>query len=133
MNKYTIASIMFFLSLPSFSAEWIAVGEQPELSKTDEIEIRLWEYLKENSESDFEPSENYRFQYKFISESKIFINALCVQALNDESELGALPGPTTEKLKNELYLVLDGGNCFFNVKYNIEKAKFYSLSINDRG
>ena len=32
--------------------------------------------------------------------------------------------------KNEILVVFDGGNCFFNVKLNLKKKKYFELRIN---
>ncbi len=132
MKKYIIASLVVLLSLKCHSAEWIAVGEQPELSDTGQLEIQLWKYLKGKSNAEFKPKETYRYQYKFISESLILINALCLQSPSGETDPGAYPSPTKEELKNELYQVHDGGSCFFNIKYNVKSSRFHSLYVNGR-
>lgn len=123
---------MVLLSLKCYSSEWIAVGEQPELLNVAQLEIQLWKYLEERGDTEFKAKEIYRYQYKFISESVILINALCLQSPQGEADLGAYPGPTTEELKNELYQVHDGGSCFFNIKYNLKNGHFHSLYVNGR-
>lgn len=130
MKKYIITSIVFLLSMKCYSAEWIAIGEQTELSDTNRLEIKLWEYVEKKSKSKFKPRETYRFQYKFINDSLVLINALCLQPSESENDIGTFPGPTTEELKKELYQVHDGGSCFFNVKYNVKKSRFHSLYVN---
>ena len=32
--------------------------------------------------------------------------------------------------ENELVFILDGGDCYFQVKYNVESGEFYDLSVN---
>lgn len=130
MKKYIIASIMVLLSLKCHSGEWVAVGEQAELPNTGQLESQLWEYLEAKTNAEFEPKEIYRYQYKFISESLILINALCLKSPEDETDPGAYPGPTQEELKEQLYQVNDGGSCFFKIKYNLKSARFHSLRIN---
>jgi hypothetical protein len=132
MKKYIIASFVVLLSLKCHSGEWIAVGEQPELPSTHQLEKQLWEHLKAESNIEFKPNEIYRYQYKFIGESLILINALCLQSSEGETDIGTYPGPTTEELKKQLYQVQDGGSCFFNIKYNLKSARFHSLYVNSR-
>ena len=123
---------MVLLSVKCYSSEWVAVGQQPELPNIAQVENQLWKYLEKKSKSEFKPKEIYRYQYKFIGESLVLINALCLQSPEGEAELGAYPGPTTEELRKKLYQVRDGGSCFFNIKYNLKSARFHSLYINGR-
>lgn len=132
MKKHIIASIMVLLSLKCYSSEWIAVGQQPDLQNIGQLESQLWKYIEKNSKTEFKPKEIYRYQYKFIGESLILINALCLQSSEVETELGTYPDPTTEELKKQLYQVLDGGSCFFNIKYNLKSERFHSLYVNGR-
>jgi hypothetical protein len=64
--------------------------------------------------------EEYRFQYQAqATEGRryIFVNALChVYPKRD--------------LAKEIVLVLDGGSCYFNAKYDPERRQYYDLSIN---
>ena len=64
--------------------------------------------------------KTYTFQYQGQEESGkkfVFVNAFCV---NDKRW----------KLNKKMVLVLDGGTCFFNVKYDPEKNQFFGLTIN---
>jgi hypothetical protein len=132
MKKYVFAGVILLLSLKCYSGEWIAVGEQPDLSNTDQLESQLWKYLEGSSSAEFKPKETYRFQYKFINQSVILINALCLPSPGGEADLGAYPGPTNKDLKDGIYQVHDGGSCFFSIKFDVERARFHSLHINDR-
>ncbi|OZY85708.1 hypothetical protein CBP51_01245 [Cellvibrio mixtus] len=123
MKNHIIASIMVLLSLRCYSSEWIAVGQQPDLPNAGQLESQLWKYLENNSKTEFQPREIYRYQYKFIGESLILINALCIQSPEVEAELGTYPGPTIEELKKQLYQVQDGGSCFFSIKYNLKNHR----------
>ena len=63
---------------------------------------------------------SYTFQYQGQEKSGkkfVFINAFCVN--NDK------PNPT-----KQMVFVLDGGACFFNVKYDPDKNQFFELVIN---
>ena len=52
-------------------------------------------------------------------EKIIWINCLCKR----ESEV-------LNKWKTDLIIVADGGNCFFNVKVNVNRQVYYDLMIN---
>ncbi len=64
--------------------------------------------------------KSYTFQYQGRGERGkkfVFINAFCV---ND----------SRWQLNKQMVLVLDGGTCFFNLKYDPEKNQFFELLIN---
>ena len=74
--------------------------------KTDGRKIREW--------------KTYTFQYQGQEESGkkfVFVNAFCI---NDKRW----------KLNKQMVFVLDGGTCFFNLKYYPEKNQFFGLLIN---
>lgn len=75
-------------------------------AKRDGRELREW--------------KSYTFQYQGQKEHTkkfVFINAFCVS-------------DSTHQLSKQLVLVLDGGTCFFNVKYDPKKKQFFELLIN---
>jgi hypothetical protein len=64
--------------------------------------------------------QDYTFQYQGQEEKGrkfIFINALCVQR-------------DRQRLDKEIIVIFDGGTCFFNVKYDPSKKRFFNLFIN---
>lgn len=128
MKKYAIATIIILLSQQCYSNEWIAFGEQPKLLDTEQLEISLWSYLEKESKVKFEPKETYRFQYKYINKSSIYINALCLPARKNKLQPW-FEGPTSEELRVHFFQVKHGGDCFFNVVYDVSNAKFHSLSV----
>ena len=128
MKKYAIASLIIFLSQQCYSNEWIAFGEQPKLLETEQLEINLWRYLEKESKAKFEPKETYRFQYKYISKSSIYISALCRPVRQNKSQPW-FDGPTSEELRGNFFQVKHGGSCFFNVVYDVRKATFNSLYV----
>ncbi len=130
MKKHIIAILLVFFAEACYSNEWIPVGAQPELKNTNELEVNLWNFLHSKTKLKFEVKESYRFQYKYINESIVLINAICLGSPEANSGLGDFPGPTSEDLKKEMYEVLDGGSCFFNLKYNIKSGAFTSLHVN---
>jgi hypothetical protein len=130
MKKYIIAIFLVSFAEACYSNEWIPVGEQPELKNTNELEANLWSFLHSKTKLKFQVKESYRFQYKYINESIVLVNAICLGSPDANSELGAFPGPTSEELKKGMYEVFDGGSCFFNLKYNIKSGAFTSLYVN---
>ncbi len=63
---------------------------------------------------------DYTFQYQGQEEKGlkfIFINALC--RLSDQ-----------QTLDKQIIVILDGGSCFFNLKYDPFRKVFFDLSIN---
>jgi hypothetical protein len=64
--------------------------------------------------------ERYKRQYIAIvnekGETEVWVNCFC-----DKKE---------KTWKKEIILVDDGGNCFFNVKINVTKGKYYELNVN---
>lgn len=130
MKKHIIVILLVFFAETCHSNEWIPVGEQPELKNTNELEADLWNFLHSKTKLKFEVKESYRFQYKYINESIVLINAICLGSAEANSELGVFPRPTSKELKKEMYEVFDGGSCFFNLKYNIKSGAFTSLNVN---
>lgn len=64
--------------------------------------------------------QDYTFQYQGQEEKGrkfIFINALCVQR-------------DKQRLDKEIIVIFDGGNCFFNVRYDPSQKTFFNLFIN---
>ncbi len=63
---------------------------------------------------------DYKRQYvpviNDLGEKEVWINCLCNQ--------------NNENWKNGIILVEDGGSCYFNLKINLSKSKYYDLIIN---
>lgn len=65
---------------------------------------------------------SYTFQYQGQTEQSrktVFINAFCSPAPSD--------------VKTQFVLVLDGGACYFRVKYDPAKKEFFDLEFNGDG
>jgi hypothetical protein len=64
--------------------------------------------------------EKYKRQYVVVKNSKgekeVWINCLCSERKN---------------WRRELIVVRDGGNCYFNLKINLTKKKYYELGVNE--
>jgi hypothetical protein len=58
----------------------------------------------------------------FKGEKTIWVNCFCEKYKDD-----------FEKWKTEIVFVKDGGNCYFNIKINVDKNEYYDLNINGNG
>jgi len=87
-----------------------------------EIQNGLESYVKEQASIQHRhlPEwSNYTFQYQGqINDNKklVFINAFCISP----------PG----YIQRQFVIVLDGGTCFFQVKYDPTTKKYYDLMFN---
>jgi len=99
------------------------------LTKTDIIEIEnlldecITDYnnkFSEDKSQDKLIKENYKRQYVAAinkkGEKEIWINCLCQTESN--------------RWKKSVILVADGGSCYFNLKVNLTKKKYYNLIVN---
>jgi len=127
--KLTCLSVLILFALNSNAGEWIAIGEQKAFPIQKEFESNMWKYLTKTN-IEFQPREKYRFQYQFLNHNIVHVNALCIPKPQKNSPIGTYPGPTNEYLRSQLYVVEDGGSCFFNFNYNIKKRKFSELYVN---
>ena len=63
---------------------------------------------------------NYKRQYVAVinsfGEKEVWVNCLCKQ--------------NNENWKKEIIFVDDGGSCYFNLKINLSKSRYYDLVIN---
>lgn len=76
-------------------------------AKTQKRELKNW--------------QDYTFQYRGQEEKGkkyLFINALCTQSGHQD-------------LDKKIIYILDGGSCYFNLKYDPVKKEFFDISIND--
>ncbi len=67
----------------------------------------------------FQPWQSYKFQFQgqqINSDRFVFISALCT--IDDSRDL-----------TDDFVVVLDGGSCFFEVKYDPKSQRFYDLNV----
>lgn len=73
-----------------------------------------------NRLTDIEDLKRYKRQYVAVinstGEKEVWVNCFCDASNKD--------------WKNEIIEVLDGGNCYFNLKINLTKGQCYDLMIN---
>lgn len=85
---------------------------------TNVLEQRLWKYLGIIANQTLLNQREYNYQLKTITkEIIIYINAFC-DSLNKDN------------IQDELIEVYDGGNCYFQIKYNTDTKTFFELQIN---
>ena len=119
MKKYLYILFVFLLPSTLHASEWIAVdGGVIEIKlNAEEVENKLWLYIKKESTRKFEPRDKYTYQYKAVNNQEIYINALC-DTFGEKS------------LHKEFVMVDDGGSCFFQISYNIKTGQFSKLQVN---
>jgi hypothetical protein len=142
-SNYFDTSIYTILLYDSIDFEIFEDGKAPDLSQNDLIridqvlikavkeynkkqEIKFKELNLKNPELSFKKEDfvielrTYKRQYVPITnkfgEKEVWVNCFC--------------SPSDSRWKTEIILVNDGGNCFFNLKINIKKKRFYDFWVN---
>ncbi len=73
-----------------------------------------------NNRPEIQELKNYKTQYfgfiNELNEKNIFANYFCDSMGQD--------------WRKQILLVFDGGNCFFNIKANLNKKEVYDLQVN---
>ena len=73
--------------------------------------------LKQNKKLPIWSSYTFQYQGQVVDKQEVvLINAFCIE--------------TPEYSKHQFVLVFDGGPCFFQVKYDPNKKKFFQLMFN---
>lgn len=78
-----------------------------------------------NQQRELQKWSKYTFQYQGQQQNGrklIFVSGFCSNT----------PFIKDEQLSKRMVLVLDGGTCFFDLKYDPEKKQFYGLYINGK-
>jgi len=88
-----------------------------------DLKAQIESYVKSQAKAqgkELKRWQDYTFQYQARKEKGrkyIFINALC--ASTDQ-----------QRLDKQIIVILDGGSCFFNLKYDPLWKAFFDLFIN---
>ena len=98
--------------------KWYLVGEALAGFDTNKAENLLFKYVDKNQDIVLLSSKEYLYQYKFIDKNTIEIHGVCFDL------------PNTYDLNKGFVTVMDGGNCFFSVKYDLANKLFLDLWIN---
>ena len=83
----------------------------------------------------YENINDYYYQLvPYIDENNrkiIYINSLCKSFVkNPEPKLNSEDQKKEKEWKSHLYEVTDGGNCFWQVKIDIENKEYFDFSVN---
>ena len=117
MKFLLIIALMF--SGATQASEWILIGENPHSAEIESasIELELWNYISKSVTVVFQERSTYSYQYKYLSNEHILINAVC--------------GIEDYKYRyKRLVQVFDGGSCYFESKYDLQTKKFTDLWVN---
>jgi hypothetical protein len=105
---------------------WIKVAGgkwDPSPRMLADLKAQIESYVKRHAEAqkrELKKWQDYTFQYQGQEEKGrkfIFINALC-------------PSTDQPRLDKQIIVILDGGSCFFNLKYDPGQKVFFDLFIN---
>ncbi len=107
------------------SDKWIRVhgAWDPGPEILDQFKSKIETYVSAQAKAQGRELKNwsaYTFQYQGQEENGrkyIFINAFCVHMKHHSPD-------------KEIIVVMDGGSCFFNLKYNPLNKEFFDLFIN---
>lgn len=110
----------------------IWVPTQEEHTKVDEILSKgivggEFYFLKDQSLSELK--SYYRQYLCYVNDSGekiVYINSMCKlpTKVDDKNRIVEIDW------KNDMVDIADGGSCYWNVKVNIEKSKYYDLTVN---
>jgi hypothetical protein len=118
-------SLSIFSSL-SFSLEWFEVkGEvTPNNLNINTIEDKLWKYISKSS-YEFHPRKSYIYQYKLLYNGELIIHAYCNMTFDGQYSFFK-----KSDLSKRFLGVLDGGSCYFQLRYDTSSKQFVALSVN---
>jgi hypothetical protein len=105
---------------------WIKVAGgkwDPSSTMLTDLKAQIESYVKSQAKAqgrELKRWQDYTFQYQAREEKGrkyIFINALCAST-------------DRHTLDKQIIVILDGGSCFFNLKYDPGQKVFFDLIIN---
>jgi hypothetical protein len=105
---------------------WIKVAGgkwDPSSTMLTDLKAQIESYVKSQAKAqgrELKRWQDYTFQYQGQEEKGrkyIFVNALCVST-------------DRHTLDKQIIVILDGGSCFFNLKYDPGQKVFFDLIIN---
>lgn len=160
MKLYVIISICFHLLTSCYNqkkaasdkkmvifsnleyTKWI-VGNNYELWKPDNFDLikinkilnkavldKQFYFLKRQTLTELQ--KNYRQYICFLNEKGekiVYINSMCKLSINYNKNNEPVPFDW----KNEIIQIADGGNCYWNIKINLNTENYYDLIINGHG
>ena len=126
---FKVILLILFLALfprAEAAATWVKVSGgswDPSPTMLTDLKAQIESYVKSQAKAqgkELKRWQSYTFQYQARKEKGrkyIFINALC--ASTDQ-----------QRLDKQIIVILDGGSCFFNLKYDPLWKAFFDLFIN---
>ncbi len=123
---YSALLYVLFLQPAVAQDNWVLVEGRswtPDIETIQELKTNYIQFIKNESIAQGNPIDDpssYSFQYQgrtLKGHLYIFINAFC-------------ESPQDWPVEEEMYFVLDGGKCYFQLKYDKRQNKFYGLVIN---
>jgi hypothetical protein len=87
-------------------------------------------FLKKQSLSQLQ--KNYRQYICYLNEKGekiVYINSMCELSIDYDKNNKPVPFDW----KNEMIQISDGGDCYWNIKINLNTEKYYDLMINGQG
>jgi len=96
---------------------------EPEAQVLSELKVQLAPYAQGRAQAEGRKLRNwneYTFQYQGLEEKGrkfVLVNALC------HKDRGW-------NLEQQMILVLDGGSCFFRLKFDPQRRQYFDLTIN---
>ena len=121
-----IALCVAVITTTGAAERWIKVAGgrwDPSSTILTDLKAQIESYVKSQAKAqgrELKRWQDYTFQYQGQEEKGrkyIFINALCAST-------------DRQTLDKQIIVILDGGSCFFNLKYDPDQKVFFDLFIN---
>ena len=121
-----LALCLAVITTAAAAERWIKVAGgkwDPSPTMLSDLKAQIESYVKSQAKAqgrELKRWQDYTFQYQAREEKGrkyIFINALCAST-------------DRHTLDKQIIVILDGGSCFFNLKYDPGRKVFFDLFIN---
>jgi hypothetical protein len=121
-----LALCLAVITTAGAAERWIKVGGgkwDPSPKMLADLKAQIESYVKSQARAqgrELKKWQGYTFQYQGQEEKGrkyIFVNALCAST-------------DRQTLDKQIIVILDGGSCFFNLKYDPGQKVFFDLFIN---
>ena len=124
--RFLLASALCVYSTLAFSESWVLVeggSWVPDSSVISNIKATLEGHVKNVATErkwKIRKWESYTFQYQGVTvggQNLVFVNALCIRH-------------PEWRLEKQIVRVLDGGTCFFNIKFDPKRGQYLEFFVN---
>jgi len=118
MKRTFFLLVILLVSPVCMAGDWYVLSGQTKKIEfnTQLVENELWNYLSKKAEKQFAAREQYAYQYSFVGNEDVLIHGLCHYHPK---------GMETDFIDTH---IMDGGACYFSIKYNSRTKKFSELS-----